>query len=101
MSETFKISKSKTTYEQYFVDIEALKWLRGEIIQAASFSAKDIETGQAADVVDAVKSTTYQTILKPYIKGGVTGKSYRVSIRVSTIEQSYGEFFLEFSVKDK
>jgi hypothetical protein len=101
MSETFKITQPKTVYEKYFVDIELVKWLRGEIIQAISFSAKDIETGASADVVDSIKSTSYQTIAKPYIKDGTSGKSYRVSVKVETLEQSCGEFYLEFSVKDK
>lgn len=101
MSERFVIERAKTSYEAGHASIDISVWLRTETINTVAFSAKNIKTNIAdASVIDAVKSTFSGVYLKPYIRNGVSGQSYRVRMQVATHQDSLGDFFLDFEVKD-
>lgn len=101
MSELFKFAHTKTSYESGHASVDISVWLRTETIQSVVFSAKNLSTKQPdTSVINTGKSTYGGIYVKPYIQNGVSGQSYRVRMQVFTAEDSSGDFFIDFEVKD-
>jgi hypothetical protein len=101
MSELFKFANTKTSQEHGHVSVDISTWLKTETINAVIFSARNRKTNVIdTSVIDSVKSTFSGVYLKPYIKNGVSGQQYRIYMHVDTHEDSGGDFFIDFEVKD-
>jgi len=101
MSELFKIQNTKTSWEAGHASIDISVWLRTETIYSVTFSARNLKTNASdTTVLDGNKNTFDGVFLKPYIQNGINGQSYRVRMYVITDQDSKGDFFLDFNVRD-
>lgn len=101
MSELFKFANTKTSFEHGHASIDISAWLKTETINTVTFSARNKSTNVTDNsVLDLVKSTFSSVYLKPYIKAGVSGRQYRIYMHVDTHQESGGDFFIDFEVKD-
>ena len=101
MSELFKFANTKTSQEHGHASVDISAWLKTETINTVSFSARNRKTNTIDNsVLDLVKSTFSGVYLKPYIQKGVSGQQYRVYMHVDTHQESGGDFFIDFEVKD-
>jgi len=92
---------SSTAEVQPTFDLSA--WLSTDTIASVTYSAFDeLGTDVTATVLDALKHTNTNTVVKPWIKGGGTNnKQYTVQMDVTT--NSTGEvmtFYIVYNVKD-
>jgi len=96
------IEVAKPPYDEYFVTVDISTWLDTDEIQGVVFSAKDSAGADAtATVLDPAKNTNTTTIIKPYLKGGVSGTTYTVILKVSTSDGDNVEFYLVFMCKEE
>lgn len=71
--------------DQMQVTIDISDWLGTAAISSVAYTAVDGDgVDAAAAVLDAAKHTNTTTIVKPFIKGGVDGKSYVVKCLVTS-----------------
>lgn len=101
MSERFTLQEIKASWEKFFAEIDAAAWLGSETISSVAFSAKD-EAGVdvTATLLDAVKNTYTATLIKPYIRGGTSGKRYYIIMHVDTTFDNHREYVIEMLVMD-
>ena len=99
----FKITDKLPTWDAYFVSIDLSTWLGTEEINACVFSAMDITATAATAnnvVMDPLKNTFTATLLKPWVRGGVAGRKYRITMKLTTDQTSQGEFYLDFQCRN-
>jgi len=82
-------------------DISA--WLSSDTIASVAYSAFDeLGTDATATVLDVLKHTNTDTVIKPWIKGGGTNnKQYTIQMDITT--SSTGEkmtFYIVYNVRD-
>jgi hypothetical protein len=66
-----------------------------------AFTAKDeAGTDVTTTMLDAVKNAYTTTLIKPYIKGGTSGKRYFIIMQVDTNGDSHREYVIELLVQD-
>lgn len=96
----FQISLSKPTYAQWFVELDISQWVGSETLDTVNFSAKEKETGSDVSTVilDDVKCTYANNILKPFIRAGTDKIDYRITIECGTQEGSKEVFYIDFDV---
>lgn len=101
MSERFVLNEMKSSWEKYFVEVDASAWLGEETIVAVSFAAKDAAGNGVTDtLLDPAKNTYSASTIKPYIQGGVSGTRYYVLLRVESSGGNFREFVIELLVQD-
>uniref|UniRef100_A0A6H1ZIH8 REJ domain-containing protein n=1 Tax=viral metagenome TaxID=1070528 RepID=A0A6H1ZIH8_9ZZZZ len=100
----FTLSRPKPIASEWFVLIDLSDWLGTEEISSVTFSAKRKANGTNAtsEVINSTNSTNTTTVIKPFIKGGKSGETYVVTMKVTTngSPASVEEFYLEFRVSD-
>ena len=86
MIREFIITEPKPSYAQWFIEVDLSVWLGSETIDSVDFKAKQISDGLDVSnvVLDATKSAFTGTVLKPFIRGGVSGRSYIAIMKVIT-----------------
>lgn len=101
MAERFVLPEIKSSWEQYFVEVDATAWLGEETISSVSFSAK-AASGEdvTASLLDAAKNTYTATAVRPYLRGGTSGQRYYVLLRAETTGGNFREFVIELYVQD-
>ena len=99
----FEISDSKPLLAQWHVSVDITDWLSTDTISNVDFTAKILSTGAdaTATVLDAVKSIWQGAVLKPYIKAGSSGVTYRIKMIVTTALGDKEVFWLDFTAKDE
>lgn len=105
MKRLFILSNDKPIYSEFFISIDITKWLGSEDIASVTFTAKNFETKQVETtiVIDTTKCTNTTKVLKPFIKAGIDGETYLVTMQVVTNGDptaSKEEFFLKFKIND-
>lgn len=101
MAEKFVLTEIKASWEKYFAEVDASVWLGSESISSVAFSAKDEQgTDVSATLLNAAKNTYTNTLVKPYIQGGTSGKRYWVIMRVDSSGDNHREFVIELLVRD-
>jgi len=87
--------------DQFAIQIDISDWLGTDTISSVAYSATN---GNGSDVstnvVDANKCTNTQTIIKPYIKGYLTGKEYTVKCLVTTSGGDKKAWYVKFECKE-
>ena len=97
----FGILSNKPIFAQWFIQLNIASWLSTETILSVNFTAKTMPDEQDVTdtVLDVVKCTYSGSVLKPFINAGVENVSYRIIIKVVTVEESQEEFYIDFTVK--
>lgn len=100
MTRVFYIRDIKPPYAQWFVEIDLTRFLAGETISSVNFSAIDTSDNSDATsvIMDPVKNTHTDSIIKPFIRGGAAGKTYKIKMQVTTNTDTKDEFFLNVQV---
>jgi len=104
INRVFTITSKKPPSAEYLVEIDLTKWCDSEDILAVSYTAKNRRTKETvtSKVLDTSKCTNTSKVVKPFIRGGVDGETYVVTMKVETNSnpQSKDEFYLIFTVED-
>jgi len=104
MDRLFELISPKPSYSEGFINIGLTTWLETEEISTVTFTAQNFKTKQneTANVIDTTRCTNTTTILKPFIKGGVHGETYIVTMKVTTNASpaTKEEFYLKFTIDD-
>ena len=104
MDRLFTLTDPKPSYAEGFVNIGLTTWLGSEEISSVAFTAINFNSKQneTASVIDISQCTYTETIIQPFIKGGVHGETYLVTMKVVTdaTPATKEEFYLKFTVND-
>ena len=96
----FVISDGKNHYAEWFASVDLTEWLGTEVISSVDFAASGVGgTDASSAVLNSAKNTNTNTLIKPWIKGGVSGKTYVVYLRVTTDTGSKEQFTITFKVR--
>ena len=103
MKRIFQYDGVKPSTAQFAVQVDLSSWLgTGITIQTVSFSAKCLDDGTDAStvVLDALKNDYTTVIVRPWLKGGTSGKTYLVKMNVIGTNSYQDTFGLQFTVYD-
>ena len=88
--------------DEFQITFDISSWLGTDEISSVAYSAVD-ERGVSATatVLDALKHANTTTIIKPYIKGGITNnKRYTIKMIPTTVNAYKKAFYVKFTVRD-
>lgn len=101
MENTGMIPYSLSPDDEFQVTIDISDWLDTDQISSVVYSAVDSDGADATTVVlDAAKHVNTTTVIKPYIKGGVTGTIYIIKCLMTTSDGDDKAFYLKFSCEE-
>jgi len=98
----FNLPEEKPAFSEWFVTVDISEWLGAEDIQTVVFSAicEDDGTDASSTILDGAKNTYTGSYLKPFVKAGQPGYTYRVEMRVTTTQGSKEVWYVRFDVAD-
>jgi hypothetical protein len=87
--------------DQFAAEIDIATWLSSDTISSVAYTAVDGSgENSASDVLDGDKHSNTNTVIKPYIKGGVTDNRYTVKCLVTTSGGDKKAFYLKWECKE-
>jgi len=102
MKRLWEIPGYKPSTAEFQVSLDLSAWLGTENVEAVTFTAKEVGAGTdvTTSVLDSNKNAYSASIVRPWIKGGESGKTYQVSMAVTTNQTTKDIFVIQFSVYD-
>jgi hypothetical protein len=90
---SFSVTPKKPSFSQWHIQLDIATWLDGDTISNVDFGAIDKATGESIydpdtdtdEILDQTKCIfTAEGLIKPYVEGGVSGKTYKIEMKVTT-----------------
>ena len=88
--------------DQFQVSFDIETWLGADTIASVVYSAVDDAGADAtATVLDADSHANTDTVIQPYITGGVDGTKYTIKMLVTTTDGDVKAFYIVFVCDEK